>query len=286
MASPTEKVTVRGQVYNDIKILKSIVLRLAKEFMQKTAQEGETPNIMMTNSNDLLNTVETATPAVLASMAEEYMNKLENAVVEAVKEELEDDDYPGEGNSLCEVEAKLDDGAADPVSTLSLPFAIHDQLRLSFAFGQVNIEKFANNRDVYLAQLSGDTSSLKGMPISADPNPLFQHWQKHWEEEREAEEQNAMNSEDPMYKQRKGPNKLQPFERAMLKKDVEKWWDQKRREKEEQYAMNSEDPMYKERKGPNRLQPSEQEMLKKNVEEWWDEKRAETKRRKIAPTTD
>ena len=281
MASPTEKVTVRGQVYSDIKILKIIVLRLAKEFIEKNAQEGDASDIIKTNSNDLLNIVENASPALLASMAEEYMSKLENAVVEAVKEELEDDDYPREGNSLSEVEAKLDDGAADPVLTLSLPFAIQDQLRLSLAFGQVNVEKLANNRDVYLAELSGDTSSLKGMPISADPNPLLPAWQQHWEQEREAEEQNAMNSEDPMYKQRKGPNKLQPFERAMLKKDVEKWWDQKRREKEEQYAMNSEDPMYKERKGPNRLQPSEQEILKKNVEEWWDEKRAETKRRKV-----
>ena len=227
------KVTVRGQVYTDMKILKSVVLRLAKEFIDKNARplmEGDTSDIIKTNSNDLLNTVETATPALLASMAEEYMNKLENAVVEAVKEELEDDDM---GNSLCEVEAKLDDGAADPVSTLSLPFAIHDQLRTSLAFGQVNVEKLANNRHVYLAQLSsqdGDTSSLKGMPISADPNPLLQHWQKHWEEEREAEEQNAMNSEDPMYKQRKGPNRLQPSEQEMLKKNVEEWWDEKRAE--------------------------------------------------------
>lgn len=231
MASPTEKVTVRGQVYNDIKILKTIVLRLANEFMQKTAQEGEIPNIMMTNSNDLLNIVETATPALLASMAEEYMNKLENAVVEAVKEELEDDDYPGEGNSLSEVEAKLDDDAADPVSfseTLSLPFAIHDQLRASLAFGQVNEEKLANNSHVYLAELSGDTSSLQGIPWSADPNPLQPAWQKHWEQERETEEQNAMNSEDPMYKERKGPNRLHLVERARLRKNVEEWWEGKR----------------------------------------------------------
>ena len=225
MASSTEKVTVRGQVYNDIKILKTIVLRLANEFMQKTAQEGEIPNIMMTNSNDLLNIVETATPALLASMAEEYMNKLENAVVEAVNEELEDDDM---GNSLSEVEAKLDDGAADPVLTLSLPFAIHDQLRTSLAFGQVNVEKLANNRHVYLAELSGDTSSLQGIPWSADPNPLQPAWQKHWEEERETEEQNAMNSEDPMYKERKGPNRLHLVERARLRKNVEEWWEGKR----------------------------------------------------------
>ena len=228
MASPTEKVTVRGQVYNDIKILKTIVLRLANEFMQKTAQEGEIPNIMMTNSNDLLNIVETATPALLASMAEEYMNKLENAVVEAVNEELEDDDM---GNSLSEVEAKLDDDAADPVSfseTLSLPFAIHDQLRASLAFGQVNEEKLANNSHVYLAELSGDTSSLQGIPWSADPNPLQPAWQKHWEEERETEEQNAMNSEDPRYKERKGPNRLNIVERARLRKNVEEWWEGKR----------------------------------------------------------
>ena len=230
MASPTEKVTIRGQVYNDIKSLESIVLRLAKEFMQKTAQEGETANIMMTNSNDLLNIVETATPALLASMAEEYMNKLENAVKEELPQS-EDDDYPGEGNSLSEVEAELDDGAADPVSfseALSLPFAIHDQLRTSLAFGQVNVEKLANNSHVYLAELSGDTSSLRGMPVSADPNPLQPAWQKHWEEERESEEQNAMNSEDPRYKERKGPNRLPVVERAKLKKNVEEWWDGKR----------------------------------------------------------
>ena len=209
MSSLTEKVTIRGQVYNDIKILKSIVLRLAKEFMQKTAQEGETANIMMTNSNDLLTIVETATPALLASMAEEYMNKLENAVVEAVNEELEDDDM---GNSL----------------TLSLPFAIHDQLRASLAFGQVNEEKLANNSHVYLAELSGDTSSLQGIPWSADPNPLQPAWQKHWEQERETEEQNAMNSEDPMYKERKGPNRLHLVERARLRKNVEEWWEGKR----------------------------------------------------------
>jgi hypothetical protein len=263
MASPTEKVTVRGQVYNDIKILKSIVLRLAKEFMQKTAQEGETPNIMMTNSNDLLNIVETATPALLASMAEEYMNKLENAVVEAVKEELEDDDYPREGNSLSEVEAKLDDGAADPVSTLSLPFAIHDQLRTSLAFGQVDVEKLANNRHVYLTEISGDTSSLRGMPVSADPNPLQPAWQKHWEEERESEEQNAMNSEDPRYKERKGPNRLPIVERAMLKKNVEEWWDGKR--------------------GAQKLLKN---VYEKAAVQAVKMHRPETKRRRIAPSTD
>ena len=123
---------------------------------------------------------------------------------------------------------ELDDGAADPVSTLSLPFAIHDQLRTSLAFGQVNVEKLANNRDVYLAELSGDTSSLKGMPISADPNPLQPAWQKHWEEERESEEQNAMNSEDPRYKERKGPNHLPIVERAKLKNNVNAYWDKRR----------------------------------------------------------
>ena len=37
-----------------------------------------------------------------------------------------------------------------------------------------------------------------------------------------------MNSEDPMYKERKGPNRLHLVDRARLRKNVDEWWDGKR----------------------------------------------------------
>ena len=80
-----------------------------------------------------------------------------------------------------------------------------------------------------MTQLSGDTSSLEGVPVCGDPNPLEPSWQKHYEEQREEQEQIQMNAQDPRYKERTGPNRLTAVKRARLhsQKEVSTYWDKR-----------------------------------------------------------
>ena len=95
------------------------------------------------------------------------------------------------------------------------------QLKVALAFGQVDPKKM-------ISQLPSLNKGF-GVPISGDPDVLQPGWQKDYEEQREEQEQIQMNAQDPNYKKRTGPNRLESVKRARMatQKEVNTYWEKR-----------------------------------------------------------